>query len=147
MRIYADFNGVVEYSSASNILCINLTGYGTLASISSHQIVLKEGQFLELTDPGGLSVSAEVFFDKERVSKNCSGWFAKFSKSDMTEGEELEHDYDTHLCFKCRENMKQHLDKVGRQFSELCPFCGTSVMYSLSSPRIKRDAFIKNLKE
>jgi hypothetical protein len=134
MRIYADFNGVEGYDSNSNMLCLNLTGYGTLASLSACQIVLEEGQFLELADPDGLSVRAMVFFDKKRISKNSSGWFAKFPKEDMLEGEELDHDYDTHLCFKCRKNMKPHLDGVGRQFSEACPFCGTSVMYPLSSP-------------
>lgn len=134
MQIYADFNGVEENDSDSNMLYLNLTGYGTLASLSSHQIVLKEGQSLELADPDGLSVRAIIFFDKERISENCSGWFAKFPKSDMLEGEKLNHEYDIHLCFKCRKNMKPHLDGVGRQFSEACPFCGTSVMYPLSSP-------------
>ncbi len=134
MRIYADFNGVEEYGSDSKMLCLNLTGYGTLASLSFHQIALEEGQFLELADFDGLSVQVIVFFDKERMSKNCSGWFAKFPKEDMSEGEELGHDFNTHLCFKCRKNMKSHLDAVGRQFNEECPFCGTSVMYPMSAP-------------
>lgn len=134
MCIYTDFNSVEEYDSDSNMLCLNLTGYGTLASLSARQIVLEEGQFLELIDLDGLSVRAMVFFDRERKSKNSSGWFAKFPKKDMLEGEELDHDYDTHLCFKCRENIKSYLDEVGRQFSEACPFCGTSVMYPMPSP-------------
>ena len=138
MRIYADFNGVEEYDSDSTKLCLNLTGYGTLASLSSYQIALEEGQFLELADPDGLSVRAMVFFDKKRISKNCSGWFAKFQQADMSEGEELGHDYDIHLCFKCRKNIKPHIDAVGRQFSEVCPFCGTSVMYPLSPPSAVR---------
>lgn len=134
MRIYADFNGIEEYDSDSNMLCLNLTGYGTLASLSTCQIVLQEGLLLELADPDGLSIKAMVFFDKERISKNSSGWFARFPKEDMSEGKELDHDYDTHLCFKCRKNIKPYLDEVGRQFSEVCPFCGTSVMYPLSPP-------------
>ena len=45
MRIYADFNRVEECGSDSKSLCTNLTGYGTLASLSFHQLVFEEGQF------------------------------------------------------------------------------------------------------
>jgi hypothetical protein len=123
-----------EYGSDPTMQRLDLTGYGTLASLSFHQIALKEGQFFEFVDPDGLSVKGMVFFDNERISKNCSGWFAKFSKADMSESATLDHDYDTHLCFKCRKNIKPHLDTVGRQFCETCPFCGTIVMHPLSPP-------------
>lgn len=134
MRIYADFNGVEECTSSSGELCLDLTGYGTLASLSYHRIKLHEGLSLALADPDGLSVRGVVFFDQERVTKTCSGWFAKFQRTEMLESEHLTHDYDTHLCYKCRKNIKPHLDVVGRQFIEECPFCGTSVMFPLSPP-------------
>lgn len=132
MQIYADFNGVELCGSDSNILHLDLTGYGTLASLSLNQIRLKEGQLLEFADPDGLSVCATVFFDEKRVSNNCSGWFAMFHKADISESGNLEHDFCSHLCFKCRKNIKPYLDMVGRQFNEICPFCGTSVMHPLS---------------
>lgn len=134
MKIYADFNSVEECPSDSNILCLDLTGYGTLASLSLHKLKLKEGQSLVFNDPEGLSVSGVTYFDKDKISENCSGWFAKIQRDDIAEDKPLDQDYDTHICFTCRNNIKPHLDSVGQQFRENCPFCGTSVMIPLSRP-------------
>lgn len=134
MRIYADFNGIEEYLPGSNELSLDLTGYGTLASLSFHKIKLHEGQPLELGDPDGLNVNGIAYFDQDKISGNCSGWFAKFQKGEISEGESPDHDYDAHICFKCRNDIKAHLDVVGRQFREECPFCGTPVMFPLSPP-------------
>jgi hypothetical protein len=95
---------------------------------------LKEGQTLVFCDPDGLSVQGVTYFDKSRVSENCSGWFAKFERNNIAEEEPLEHNYDVHTCFTCRKNIKPHLDMVGQQFNESCLFCGTSVMFPLSAP-------------
>lgn len=134
MRIYADFNGIEECLSNSNELCLDLTGYGTLASLSFHKVKLYEGQSLELGDPDGLTAKGLIYFDQDKISENCSGWFAKFQRDAIVGGEPLDHDYNIHICFKCRNDIKPHLDVVGRQFREECPFCGTPVMFPLSPP-------------
>lgn len=134
MKIYADFNSLEECSPESSKMCLNLTGYGTLASLSFHKLKLKEGEILVFSDPEGLEVNGITYFDENRVSENCSGWFAKFERDDISEGEPLDHDYDIHTCFTCRNNIKPHLNVVGRQFKEYCPFCGTSVMFPLLAP-------------
>jgi hypothetical protein len=134
MPIYADFNGLEGADSSSGFVLLDLTGYGTLASLSLHQVRLREGQRLLLGDPDGLWVTAEIEFNPSRRSPTSSGWFAKFQKSDIQESIPMEHDYNTHLCFKCRRNLKPYLDNVGRQFNENCPNCGTPVMFPLSPP-------------
>ncbi len=134
MLIYADFNGIEDCINDLDSVLLDLTGYGTLASLSFHKIKLYEGLSIELCDPEGLMATGMILFDKTKVSNNCSGWFAKFMKDKISEGEPIEHDYSKHLCFNCRENIKEHLDKVGRQFNEECPFCGTSVMFPITSP-------------
>lgn len=132
--IYADFNGVEECNSDPSVLCMSLTGYGTLASLSYHKIKLYEGQMLILGDPDDLTVLGQIYFDSTRASDNCSGWFAKFYKNEILEETSLVHDYDKHLCFNCRANIKSYLDKVGHQYKEKCPYCNTSVMYPLLPP-------------
>lgn len=136
MDVYADFNGLEVCSSAENDLCLDLTGYGTLASLSSYGIRLQQGQEITLADQDGLRVRAKVYFDKGRVSRNSSGWYAKFKKDELTEGAPAQHDFDTHLCFTCRKNLKPHLEKVGQNFAEECPFCGTSIMFPLLPPSL-----------
>lgn len=130
MLIYADFNGLEHSATSPDEVHLDLTGYGTLASLSQHQLRLRVGQRLTLCDADGLHVVAEIGFDPSRRS----GWFAKFQQRDIREGTPLEHDYATHMCFKCRLNLKPHLDKVGWQFKESRPHCGTSVMYLLMAP-------------
>lgn len=134
MRIYADFNGIEKCEFDPGLLCLNLTGYGTLASLSFYEIKLSEGLILELSDPDGTSVVGAVFFDNNKIAKNCSGWFAKFRHDEITEGTPLIYDSNTHLCFKCRKNLKSHLDNIGRQYGEECPYCGTPIMFPMSPP-------------
>lgn len=134
MMIYADFNGLENSSTSPDEVHLDLTGYGTLASLSLHQVRLRVGQHLMLCDSDGLQVMGDIGFDPLRQSSRRSGWFARFKRRDIQEGVPLEHDYATHLCFKCRLNLKLHLDKVGRQFNESCPRCGTPVMFPLLPP-------------
>lgn len=134
MLIYADFNGLEESPDFPDDVCLDLTSYGTLASLSLHQVRLRVGQRLMLCDPDGLRVNGEIAFYSSRKSLPRSGWFAKFKRQDIQDGAPLEHDYATHLCFKCRQNLTPYLNKVGRQFKELCPHCGTPVMFPLLPP-------------
>lgn len=136
ITIYADFNGIEECSFDPNVLGLNLNGYGTLASLSFHRIKLKNGQILCFGDFEGLKVIGEVYFDKEMISNRCSGWFAKFLEGDLIATGSEEYDFDTHTCFNCRNNLKSHLDIVGRSFSfsEVCPIRQTPVMSPLLPP-------------
>ena len=134
MKIYADFNGIETCSSSANEYCLDLTGYGTLASLSHFRIKLSRGLILTFVDTDGLTAVGTVDFSEDRVSTRSSGWYAKFKKDTLFDGEPLAHDYDVHECFHCRKNIKAYLDEVGRQFHEFCPYCGTSVMHPLSSP-------------
>lgn len=136
MRVYADFNGI-ESSSEDDGLChLDLTGYGTLASLSLQQIRLYEGMPLTLFDPDGLEVKAIAFYDARKVGENInsSGWFAKFQRGLIKECVPTLHDYDKHLCFKCRRDLKQYLREVGQEYKEKCPHCKTSIMFSLLPP-------------
>lgn len=136
MLIYADFNSLEGTSTLTDEVYLDLTGYGTLASLSLHQVRLRVGQHLMLCDPDGLQVRGEIGFDPSRQASHFSGWFARFKRGDIQEGVPLKHDYATHLCFKCRLNLKPYLDKVGQQFDESCPRCGTPIMFPLLPPDV-----------
>lgn len=132
--IYADFNDLEGYASDSSKVLLDLTGYGTLASLSLHKLRLHIGQRLLLSDFDGLEALGEIGFDITRVSKYRSGWFAKFSRSDIKHVLPREHDYSVHMCFKCRRNLRPYLDQVGQNFREECPHCGTPVVFPLLPP-------------
>lgn len=136
MYIYADFNGLTEceIEAGDGVVRLDLTGYGTLAYLSHFQVRLHVGQRIALADSDGLVVdAAEVIFDRTLTTDRCSGWFAKFHRSDIRQGATV-LEPTAHHCFKCRTDLRPHLDKVGRNFKEICPSCGTPVMYPLLPP-------------
>ena len=135
MKIYADFNGIKTCSDDTTFVCVDLTSYGTLASLNAYRIILTEGLNLDIADPDGLTVTATAYFDKTKISKTCSGWFARFKRDEVMESHEIRIDFSIHLCFTCRKNLKKYLAKVGRQYKEICPFYGTPIMLSLADPR------------
>jgi len=134
VNIYADFNGVESCVDDDEKLCLDLTGFGTLASLSAHGIKLERGKEFTFVDADGLTVHAIVEFDPARTLENCSGWFARFREIDLFYGAPIELDHSTHLCLHCRRDIKPHLKKVGQNFAENCPFCGVSVMAPLAPP-------------
>jgi len=108
-KIYIDFNALEGCCKDTDILVCDITGYGTLASLSFHKIRLSAGQSLFFSDFDGLCAKGTVHFDPKRVKGNCSGWFAKFCRSQLTEIESHEKFQIPHLCFKCRRNLAEHL--------------------------------------
>lgn len=134
MLIYADFNGLEESRASPDEVYLDLTGYGTLSSLSLHQVCLYVGQQLLLGDPDGLQVKGDICFDPARKATNNSGWYAKFKRHDIQDCEPLEHDYATHLCFTCRKNLEPYLNTRERHYNEYCPYRGTPVMFPMLPP-------------
>ncbi|WLI90836.1 hypothetical protein Q4S45_06885 [Massilia sp. R2A-15] len=134
MKIFADFNGTEPCSSDDDKLCLNLTGFGTLASLSRHGVKLRRGMRLTFADSDGLTVTAAVEFDGRRISERSAGWYAIFRKGELRDENPIDHDFQTHFCFKCRNDFKPYLAKFGQRFDVRCPNCGTPVMYPLGPP-------------
>lgn len=134
MNIYADFNGIEQRLLGTMDVAVDMTSYGTLASLSLNKLILRVGQILQLSDEDGLTVEAEVFFDKKRMATNCSGWFAAFTSAKVITRQEMAINFSGHICFSCRRDITWHLDQVGRQYHENCPYCATPVMVPLFPP-------------
>lgn len=133
-KIYADFNNIEDFENDS-FCYLNLTGYGTLASLSNNQIRLMEGMKFHFYDDCGTAVIAHVFFYRNLVNNYCSGWFAKFRKEDIFYEPVVEHNFSIHLCSRCRRNIYLDLDHtIGREYKGACTHCGELVMSPLFPP-------------
>lgn len=140
VKIYADFNGIIDCSKGNSKSCLALTGYGTLASLSRHQIRLREGMILTFYEPDDIEVEGEVFYDTKIPSKFTSPgqWVALYDSQQVRNSEEsCDLDLKQHLCFKCRIDLEPYLKTVGQQYKEICPNCGTDIMSPLLPPDIK----------
>ena len=131
--IYADFNRIIS-SFDDDLEYLDMTGYGTLQSLNSLQIKLKEEAKFIFYEPGDIEVIAEVFFDRTSGSKiTAKGrWLARFKKGTIRSV--ILDKFDTHPCFNCREDFILYLKKIGKNYNEICPKCGTSIVYSLIEP-------------
>jgi hypothetical protein len=138
-KIYADFNGIVVCPGGLPNSCLDLTGYGTLASLSRHRIRLSEGLVLTFYEPDDIEVEAEVFYDTTHRGKFTAPgrWLARFNSVKIRNSEVTEaRERPEHLCFTCRLDLTEYLRLVGRQYNEACPSCGTSVMHPLLPPGV-----------
>ena len=133
--IYADFNGITRLLEDDDFEYLDLTGYGTLQSLNSLRIKLKEGMGFIFYEPGDIEVVAEVLFDRTAESKITTKgrWLARFKKGTIRECKKLDK-FETHPCFNCREDFVPYLKKVGQDYKEICPKCGTSIVYPLTEP-------------
>ncbi|MDH5631042.1 MAG: hypothetical protein OEY96_12900 [Gammaproteobacteria bacterium] len=141
--IYADFNGIRNFNDVDHEY-IDLCGYGTIASLNHYSIKLETGLKLTLFEPGDIEVEAvAAFFPKETDEHNPLGkWYGKFKKGSIRDSR-TESKYSCNfVCFKCRNSLEEYLNKVGRQYKEICPFCNTPIMYPLLPPKD-----VKNINE
>ena len=140
IKIYADFNGIIDCSEETSKSCLALTGYGTIASLSRHQIRLREGMILTFYEPNDIEVEGEVFYDKRIPGKFTSPgqWLALYDSEKVRKSQEsCDLDLKQHLCFRCRMDLTSYLKTIGRQYKESCPNCGTDTMFPLLPPEVK----------
>ena len=134
--IYADFNGIIRFPSESEYEYLDLCGYGTIGDLNRFKIKLREGLCLTFFEPNDIEVDATVHFIQSESDKyNPDGkWLAKYKASSIRSSEN-KSDYNIpQLCFKCEYNFDSLHKIYGRQYNEICPKCGTSIMYPLMPP-------------
>jgi hypothetical protein len=134
--IYADFNSCIKCLSDPIYECINLTSYGTLKSLNTQKIFLKEGSKYIFFEPQDIEVEGEVYFERKipSIISNEGTWFAKIFKEEIKESKRVMDDFDIFPCFKCGFDMNIIFKEKGRQYNEICPMCNTPITYVLSNP-------------
>ncbi len=134
--IYADFNGVRCFDDVSYEY-IDLCGYGTLSSLSYYKIKLEAGLKITFFEPGDIEVDAIVKFIPNETDKynHLGKWFGKYEVGTIRNSKTKRVYQCPHLCFKCRYNLEEYLNREGRQYNESCPVCNTSIMYPLLPPK------------
>lgn len=138
--IYADFNGITTYEDDSEYTYLDLCGYGTICDLNRFKIKLKEGMKLTFYEPNDIKVEAIIcFMSTETDNHNPNGkWFGKFKMDDVRDStRDLELKF-SRICFNCDFDFENHTETIARQYNELCPECGTSIMYALMPPKDNR---------
>lgn len=134
--VYADFNGIEYLSPDRSEAILDLSGYGTLASLARQRIRLAEGMALMLFEPNDLEVLGTAHFDSCRRAPNggVGAWVARIDATSIRPSVHPAEPSKEHLCIGCGLNLYQHLSVSGRMFQESCPACGVSILAPLSPP-------------
>ena len=136
-RIYADFNafqGAVEGEAFAEL---ELTGYGTLASLAKQRIRLKEGMELLLFEPNDIECSAVAHFDASRKDPagRIGAWVARIPTPVMIrDSTQPEEPSGEHPCIVCGGDFKEQFATRGRNYIETCLYCEASVMAPMAPP-------------
>jgi hypothetical protein len=133
--IYADFNNIGKCYSDPAFDCLDLNGYGTLLSLNSQKILLREGDKYIFFEANDIEVEGEVYFERNisSIFSNSGKWFAKISREEIRETKEILLT-DKFPCFNCGFDMNPTLIEKGRNFNEKCPHCATPITFALSDP-------------
>jgi hypothetical protein len=133
-RIYADFNSIEGISD--NEATLDLTGYGSLASLSRAKIQLREGMKLLLCEPNDVEVEGTTLFDislKDPAGRT-GRWLVKIDPRLIRDSQYTEANPKSHPCFTCRTELYEHLRTFGWNYNDFCPHCGASIMLPLAPP-------------
>lgn len=134
--IYTDFNAF-EYMDDERIRGeIPLTGYGTLASLARQRLRLVEGMMFVAYEPNEIECAAIAHFDPTRSDPagRRGEWVAVIEARLIRESAQDREESNRHPCSKCSQDLRA-CPTYQRSYSEVCPFCGTSVMTPLDPPQ------------
>jgi hypothetical protein len=92
---------------------------------------------LTFFEPSDIEVEGKVFYDRTAPGKFTSQgqWLARFDGQDVKDSAESDApELKEFPCFKCRLDLTEYLHVVGQQYKEICPNCGTDIMFPLLPP-------------
>jgi hypothetical protein len=136
--IYADFNALGNVGEGELFAEMDLTGYGTLASLARQRLRLKEGMEFFLFEPNDIECRAVAHFDPTRIDPagRVGSWVARIPSPVTTrQSEQPEANSNEHPCIVCGSDFADEFAKVGRHYTEECAKCGASVMEPMAPPK------------
>jgi hypothetical protein len=135
-RVYADFNAIEYAQDGSSAADIAITGYGTLASLSSQRLRLEEGMQVLIFEPDDIECNGVAYFDIARTDPagRQGEWVVRIDPKQVRNCTEKHESLESHPCFGCGSDLKPHFRTIGQSYTESCPSCGTSIMAPLAPP-------------
>ena len=134
--IYADFNSLEASDVGGFDSRVGLTGYGSIASLSTQGIRLTEGMNLIVCEPSDIEAEGIAHFDSCVVDPagRQGEWFVLVNREEIRDTDRILNSVKEHLCLGCRKDLFTYLNEGSRLYREICPYCGTSIMAPLAPP-------------
>jgi hypothetical protein len=134
IRIYADFNGLVNGPKTPARTAVVLDTFGSLRDLANAGIILREGLPLIAVD------ASDEFEDLEGHGTaeydRVNGWWAvEFDEAGVryvTAGDRTP--VTEFRCVSCREPLQDMIKAKGLKLGDVCPACGTAIHAPISRP-------------
>ena len=132
--IYADFNALNPHADDA-IVEMQITGYGTLASLARQKLRFTEGMAMVVYEPMDIECEATAHYDS--LLKDPAGrpgaWVVRLNPTNIRESVQSQDNNGEHPCIICGHDFKVSFAR-GRNYTEHCVSCGASVMEPLAPP-------------
>ncbi|HEX3595679.1 MAG TPA: hypothetical protein VHU80_11265 [Polyangiaceae bacterium] len=134
LRIYADFNGLVEGCRDPHRTAVVLDTIGSLRELSNAGVVLRPGLPLICFDESDDNEDLEGWGTAEydRVNKR---WVVEFDARGVQAVPTGDRSSSRlFLCVKCRRDLQPLFDAHSLSSTGACPHCGTAVLAPYAPP-------------
>ena len=134
LRIYADFNGLVNGPKNSTRTAVVLDTFGSLRDLANAGVTLREGLEIIAVDASDESEDLEGHGTAEFDNKN-GWWVIEFDEQgvryvpagDRTPVEEFR-------CVSCRTALEDVIGSNGLNLGDKCPNCGMEIHAPIAPP-------------
>ena len=134
IRIYADFNGLVNGPKNPERTAVVLDTFGSLRDLANAGVVLKEGLKLIAVDWSDETEDLEghgtAEFDRER-----GWWVVEFDAQGVREVPAGDRTPVTAFrCVSCQAEIEDFIEANGLKLGDKCPKCGIAIHAPLAPP-------------
>jgi hypothetical protein len=135
VRIYADFNGLVEGPKVADSTAVVLDTFGSLRDLANAGIVPSPGLPLIAVDASDESEDLEGHGTAEFDSLN-DWWVVEFDDKGVRYVAAGDRTPVTHFnCASCKSPLQDLIKSKGLKLGDVCPSCGTAIHSPIARPR------------
>src|SRR5450432_828363 len=134
VRIYADFNGLVNGPKTSGSTAVVLDTFGSLRDLANAGVVLREGLPLIAVDASDESEDLEGHGTAEFDLSN-DWWVVEFDQEGVRYVPAGDRTIVTEFrCVSCEEPLQDLIKSRGLKQGDICPACGTAIHAPIARP-------------
>ena len=134
IRIYADFNGLVDGPKTPGRIAVVLDTFGSLRDLANAGVILREGLPLVAFDESDEIEDLEGHGTAEYDLSN-NWWVVEFDEEGVRYVPAGDRTIVTEFkCVSCKKPLQDLIKSNGLKVSDICPWCRTAIHAPIARP-------------
>lgn len=140
VRIYADFNALIDPGSADRPGVVHLDRLGTLRDLCAARAVLREGMplvlYMDSDIDVDIAVDAVARWKSDPESAEGGYWVGEFDPSGFRDVPTVTMDSVSNWfpCGSCASNLAEQIQRTGLSSSTRCAHCDARIHAAIAAP-------------